>query len=125
MIHPALYTSLTKNKGWGVFTREYIPADTMIELSPVIVMSADEKQCLDKTTLFNYLFDWNDGKCCMAMGLVPVYNHDYRSNCEYYQNYQENTIHIKTMRDILPGEELTINYNGDWDDVTKVWFETD
>ena len=34
------------------------------------------------------------------------------------------TILIKTVRDIEKGEELTINYNGDWNDEKKVWFET-
>jgi SET domain-containing protein len=123
MIHAGLYTLFTETKGWGVFTKEFIPADTVVELSPVIVMSKAEKKLLDKTTLYNYIFDWDEGKCCMAMGLIPVYNHDYRSNCEYYQDYEAHTIFIKTMRDILPGEELTINYNGDWDNDKKVWFE--
>jgi SET domain-containing protein len=27
------------------------------------------------------------------------------------------------MRDILAGEELTINYNGDFDDARPVWFQ--
>jgi SET domain-containing protein len=38
-------------------------------------------------------------------------------------NYADQTIYIQTVRDIRSGEELTINYNGDWDDAKKVWFE--
>jgi len=123
MIHEALYTFNTENKGWGVFTKDFIPEGTIVELSPVIVMSAAEKKLLNKTALYHYIFDWDNGKCCMAMGLIPVYNHDYQSNCEYYQDYEDNTIFIKTMRPIYPGEELTINYNGDWDNRETVWFE--
>ncbi len=123
MIRPCLFTDKTERKGWGVFTSESIPADTLIEISPVIVMSADEKKLLDQTTLYNYIFDWEGDTCCMAMGLVPVYNHAYGSNCEYFQDYEDCTIFIKTVRAIEANEELTINYNGDWDNEKKVWFE--
>ena len=125
MIATFLYTKETETKGWGVFTTEAIPADTLIEISPVIVMTAKEKALLDQTTLYNYIFDWQDDQCCMAMGLIPVYNHAYNSNCEYFQDYEDNTIFIKTVRDIAEDEELTINYNGDWDNEKEVWFEVE
>jgi len=38
-------------------------------------------------------------------------------------DYEEGTISIKTVREINEGEELTINYNGNWDDATPVWFD--
>lgn len=125
MILPCLYTGKTSKKGWGVFSSEAIPADTIIEISPVIVMTSEEKNLLDQTILFNYIFDWEADQCCMAMGLVPIYNHAYASNCEYFQDYQEGTIFIKTVRNIEASEELTINYNGDWNNEKKVWFEVD
>jgi SET domain-containing protein len=40
-------------------------------------------------------------------------------------DFDEETIFVKTVRAIKKGEELTINYNGDWDDETKVWFEVE
>ncbi|MBK7764322.1 MAG: SET domain-containing protein-lysine N-methyltransferase [Bacteroidetes bacterium] len=123
MIAPFLFTAITENKGWGVFTSTPIKRNQMIEVSPVIVMTAKEKLVLDQTTLYNYIFDWQGDACCMAMGLVPVYNHSYEANCEYFQDYENNTIFIKTVRDIVANEELTINYNGDWNDKKKVWFE--
>ena len=58
----------------------------------------------------------------MALGLVPIYNHSYKSNCEYFMDYDDATITVKTVRIIESGEELTINYNGDWDDDTALWF---
>jgi SET domain-containing protein len=39
-------------------------------------------------------------------------------------DFDDETIFIKTVRDIEIGEELTINYNGDWNDKSKVWFDT-
>lgn len=123
MIAPYLFTALTPQKGWGVFTNRSIKNDTIVEVSPVVVMGADEKVHLDKTTLYNYIFDWEGGRCCMAMGLIPVYNHASPSNCEYFQDYDEGTIYIKTTRAIRKGEELTVNYNGDSDHKGKVWFK--
>ncbi len=122
MILPCLFAHLTENKGWGMFTNKKINSNTIIEISPVIVMSAKEKKLLDQTTLYNYIFDWTDEQCCMAMGFVPIYNHEQPSNCEYFQDYENNTIMIKTVRAIKKGEELTINYNGDFDNQNKVWF---
>jgi hypothetical protein len=60
----------------------------------------------------------------MALGYVPLYNHAYRSNCEYEMNFAKQTITVRTVRDIEAGEELFINYNGDWDNESGVWFET-
>jgi SET domain-containing protein len=59
----------------------------------------------------------------MALGLVPIYNHSYSSNCEYYMDFDSNNILIKTVKPVAKGEELTINYNGDCNDETKIWFE--
>lgn len=123
MIHPSLYTDQSPGKGWGVFTSEYLPADTVIEISPVVVMRAEERKLLDQTALYHYIFEWEGDRCCMAMGLIPVYNHAYEANCEYFQDYEDNTIFIKTIREILPGEEVTINYNGDYNDQKEVWFD--
>ena len=127
MAHPQLYIEETTNKGLGVFTKKKMDKDEVIEVAPVIVMSAEDRRLLDKTLLHDYIFEWQpDGAdmCCMALGWVPLYNHSYASNCEYFMDYDDNTIAIKTVREIKAGEELTINYNGDWNDETKVWFET-
>ena len=125
MLKPYLYVDQTDSMGRGVFTAETIAADTVVELSPVVVMSSEDRVHLDKTALYDYIFEWGTkkDKCCMALGLVPIYNHSYSSNCEYFMNFEEDTIVVKTVRIIEKGEELTINYNGDWDDKTKIWFD--
>jgi uncharacterized protein len=121
-----LYIGETKDKGRGVFTKKALKAETVLETSPVIVMSATDRKLLDQTLLHDYIFEWQpagEEMCCMALGWVPIYNHSYDSNCEYFMNYDEQTIYIQTVRDIKAGEELTINYNGNWDDKAKVWFD--
>ena len=125
MIKPYLYVKNAGNTGRGVFTRERISAKTLIEDAPVIVMTKEDRIQLDKTLLHDYIFEWGVQKdrCCMALGYVPMYNHSYFSNCEYFMDFDLETIQIKTIRVIEAGEELTINYNGDWNDQKKVWFE--
>ena len=111
--------------GRGVFTHESIQKDTIIEVSPVIVMSKEERKLLDQTLLHDYIFEWGEKsqQCCMALGYVAVYNHSYKSNCEYEMNFDEQMISIKTIRYIKAGEELFVNYNGDWDSGKKIWFD--
>lgn len=121
-----LYISETEHKGRGMFCVWAIKAGVIIEKAPVIVMSAADRELLDKTLLYNYIFEWlPDGQrlCCMALGNIPIYNHSYTSNCEYFMDYDTEEMYIKAVRDIPAGEELTINYNGNWDDATKVWFD--
>lgn len=125
MLSPSLYIDFTKDKGRGVFTRKKIKAGVIVELAPVIVMSGEEQKLLDQTLLHDYIFVWGDNndQCCMALGYIAVYNHSYQANCEYFMDYDDHTMFIKTVRDIDATEELTINYNGKWNNKEKVWFE--
>ncbi len=125
MILPCLLVAATNNMGRGVFTTENLAKEMVIEIAPVLVMSKEERLLLDKTLLHDYIFEWgNDTKqCCMALGYVPLYNHSYKSNCEYEMDFDEQIISIKTVRFIKAGEELFINYNGDWNDGKLLWFD--
>ncbi len=126
MIKPFLFIQATPGKGRGVFTSESIAAETVIEVAPVIVMNPGDREQVDKTALKDYVFEWGErkDKVCMALGYIPIYNHSYESNCEYFMDYEEELIFIKSVRNVEAGEELTINYNGDFNDPSKVWFET-
>ena len=111
--------------GWGVFTSENIMEGEVIEVSPVVIMSKEERKLLDQTRLHDYIFEWGSDKnqCCMALGYIPVYNHSYKSNCEYEMNFETGEIAIKSVHFIPAGAELFINYNGDWNDPKPLWFE--
>lgn len=124
MILPCLTIVSSPGRGRGVFTTEDLAAGTLVEVAPVIVMSKGDRAWLDKTLLHDYIFEWGVHKdqCCMALGYVPVYNHSYRSNCEYEMDYEQEVISIRTVQAIAAGEELFINYNGDWNDERPVWF---
>lgn len=125
MVLPFLFIAPAENRGRGVFTSEDIEEGVMVEVSPVVVMSLEERKLLDQTLLHDYIFEWGENKdqCCMAMGYVPVYNHAYESNCEYGMDYDQQLISITTVRTVKAGEELLVNYNGDWNDATPLWFD--
>jgi SET domain-containing protein len=125
MILPFLFIAPSGERGRGVFTSSPIAKHVVIEIAPVIVMESKDRVLLDQTLLHDYIFEWGGEKrqCCMALGYVPVYNHAYQSNCEYEMDYDNDLIRIKTVRDIREGEELFINYNGDWNDPKPLWFD--
>lgn len=124
MILPFLFIAPTASMGRGVFTSEPIAKGTIVEMAPVIVLSGEERKLLDQTLLHDYIFEWGEDakQCCMALGYVPIYNHSYQSNCEYEMDFAQQQIRVQAVRDIEAGEELFINYNGDWDDKKPVWF---
>jgi SET domain-containing protein len=126
MIYSSLYIAGTAGMGRGVFTTNSIEEGTIIETSPVVVMNREDRRLLDQTLLHDYIFEWGVKKdqCCMALGYIALYNHSYKSNCEYDMDFENETISIKTVRYIKAGEELFINYNGNWNDAKPVWFET-
>src|SRR6202161_1034874 len=100
MILPSLFIASTEGMGRGVFTSEDISKGTVIEVSPVIVMTGAERKLLDQTLLHDYIFEWGHDRkdCCMALGYIPLYNHSYRSNCEYEMDFEGQVITIRSVR---------------------------
>ena len=126
MILPSLDIATAGGKGRGVFTSKRIPSGTVIEVSPVLVLTAKERKQIEGTKLYHYIFEWGESRrqACVAFGYVSMYNHDYTANCEYEMDFEEKIVTVRTVRDIKKGEELTINYNASPNDKTKVWFDT-
>ena len=125
MILPILYLAPSPDRGRGVFTQAPIAKDTVIEVAPVIVLTAADRLWIDKTRLHDYIFVWGEqgDQCAMALGYVPMYNHAAPSNCEYEMEWAHELIRVRAVRDIEKGEELFINYQGDWDSREPVWFD--
>lgn len=95
-----------------------------MEISPVIVLTAAERKDVEKTKLFDYIFEWGKSRKqgCVALGYVSMYNHDYSSNCDYEMDYDARLMTIKTVKPVKKGEELCVNYNADPNDKKLVWF---
>ena len=128
MILPHLVVTLSEKGGKGgkgVFTTKAIPANTIIEISPVLVMTPKEGKDIELTKLYHYVFEWGNNRKSAALGLgyISMYNHSYSANCEYEMDYDNNYITIKTVKPVKKGEELYINYNAEADNKTPVWFD--
>lgn len=120
-----LYIKDTDKKGRGVFCTEDIPADTMIEICPVIVCPPLDRKLIDESYLYNYYFLWEDdhASTAIALGYGSLYNHSYQPNARYETYYEEQVIKFIAIKDIPAHTEITVNYNYDSDDQTPVWFD--
>lgn len=121
---PFLYISESLLGGRGVFTIEEIPVDSLLEICPAIVLSEWDMEQIHKTDLHDYYFLWGDeqNQCAIALGYGSLYNHSYHPNARYLLDFEQMTIDIYAIRDIEAGEEITVNYNGEPDDPSPVWF---
>jgi len=126
MIQPYLFIAKTGTRGRGVFTSQDIPAGTLVEVSPVIAMPSEARVLLDQTLMHDYIFEWGGDKkqCCVALGYLSLYNHASPANCDYEMDFEEQVISIRAIALIPAGDELRINYNGEWNNPSPVWFET-
>lgn len=126
MLLPFLTIAPSENRGRGVFTTKNIPADTVIEISPVIELSPKERKQIEGTKLYHYIFEWGKSKrkAAVALGYVSMYNHSFEPNCEYEMDYENGNMTIRTIKDVKKGEELYFSYNGDPKDKTPLWFKT-
>lgn len=126
MLLPYLVIAPSEIGERGVFTTKNIPADTTIEISPVIELTTKERKQIEGTKLYHYIFEWGNSRrqACMALGYVSMYNHSFDPNCIYEQDYEARTMTIKTIKPVKKGEELFFSYNGDPEDQSPLWFYT-
>ncbi|WP_435009786.1 SET domain-containing protein [Tundrisphaera lichenicola] len=119
----AIEIKRTKGKGRGVYARRLIRRGEIIERVPVIVMTVEEyAKGLSETVLKDYCFNWSAGKVALALGYGSIYNHSYRPNARY-DDVGPLTKQFTALRDIRPGEEISVNYNGEPRSRAKVWFD--
>jgi SET domain-containing protein len=111
------------DKGRGVFTDSPISKDTLIERCPVIEIPALQSGHIDVTVLYDYYFGWgqDNQEIAIALGYGSLYNHSFSPNAVYVKNLSEQTIDYVALRDIEPGEEILVNYNGDPDNHSTLW----
>lgn len=127
MILPILAIAPSKQRGRGVFATEAIEAQTILEVSPVLVFSMEDRKKAEETLLYNYIFEWGEGHELGALGLgyISIYNHSYQPNCSYQMDFDNELMTITAIHDIAAGEELFINYNADPEDQSPIWFEAE
>ncbi|MFD4929731.1 SET domain-containing protein [Peribacillus butanolivorans] len=113
----------TGKYGRGVYSTRDIKKGELIEVSPVLISPEKEWEYLEKTILFNYCFFWGDhNDIAIALGYGALFNHSYTPNATFDNNEDNLSIDFYAITNIKEGEEITINYNGDPEDKSPLWF---
>lgn len=121
---PSLFITTSDLGGRGVFTGSPIEEGTLIEICPVIVLPSKERSIIHETSLHDYYFLWGEDQqqCAIALGNGSLYNHSYQPNAKYLLDYDHQTIDFYAIKNIEPGDEILVNYNGDPDGKGALWF---
>ncbi|MCR9202474.1 MAG: SET domain-containing protein [Planctomycetaceae bacterium] len=120
---PYIEVKQSPGKGRGVFACKFIPAGTEFEKVPVLVFPSEEVLTGEVgDVLADYVFEWGKGTVALALGFGSIYNHSYSPNARYDDVGRMTKVYT-ALRDIQPGEEITINYNGHEDATDPVGFE--
>ena len=115
---------VVEGHGRGMFATRKILKGELIERAPVIPLSEKEWPVASRTLLSDYGFDWGekDEQAAIALGYVSIYNHSYSPNAQLEQMLDELMMDVVAIKDIQPGNEVTINYNGEPGDQDPLWF---
>ena len=100
-----------RKKGRGVFAKRDITKGQIIERVPLLIVSWDE---IADSELADYVFVYTETKVAIALGYGSLYNHSYCPNARYDDDGRRVKI-FSAIRNIVAGEEITVNYNGDPD----------
>lgn len=113
----------TEKKGRGVFAINRLPEGEIIERAPVIVIADERRHSAGRSALDDYYFEWGSD-FAIALGFGSLYNHSHKPNAVFVCRHKRMCIEFVALRDILPGEEVTIHYNDCFDFLSSLWFET-
>lgn len=97
--------------GYGVFTRGFIPKNTIIEVAHTIRLPVNEREHL--TTLLQYDFQCPDPNYTLiAMGFGGIYNNHKNYNVDWVPS--NDTVKYTTNKNVYPGEELFVYYGDNY-----------
>ncbi|USP76775.1 hypothetical protein yc1106_04049 [Curvularia clavata] len=117
---PHLVIKADTPKGRGVFATKDIPAYTVIDVCPVLVLEIEEnKKHIEKTSLYHYTYNWpqtdaygnNQVAQAVVFGLGSMFNHSTQEqNVGWIRDLGRKIIVYRALRDIPAGQELCISY---------------
>ncbi|MEM9991752.1 MAG: SET domain-containing protein [Bacteroidota bacterium] len=122
---PSVYVGPSDLHGRGVFTHSYIPAGTLIEICPAIILPADEVSIIHSTRLHDYYFLWGDTQkeAAIVLGFGSMYNHAEHPNARYIMDYEQQSMDFFATSDIEAGSEILVNYRDDSEAKFQLWFQ--
>lgn len=106
----------------GVFATRNIAKGELIHEAPVIPYPNKEHVFIEKTLLADYAFEYGKNHTAILLGYGMLFNHSYNPNATYNINFPNHTFDFYAYKDIKENEEILINYNGDVDDKSPLWF---
>jgi hypothetical protein len=112
---PALEVVPVPGKGRGLVAGRRFVCGEVVDAAPVVVIPAREWELIQTTVVGRFCFAWNDGTGSVAVALsrASFLNHSYTPNVASEKHLRRREIVFVALRDIEPGEELTLNYSGD------------
>lgn len=101
--------------GRGLFAAAPIQQGTLIATYPILVLSTEDAARVKQTRLYHYVFhvdETEDGgvRTAVAFGDISMCNHSQDANASFLLDAGAQTIALKAVRDILPDEEILIDY---------------
>jgi len=102
-----IYVKKSLIHGYGVFARQAIRADQIIEECHTLPLS----ECPDD--LRNYFFGVN-GIFCLPVGYGCIYNHSNTPNAAFEYDTITGIMTFKTTKHIYKNEEICIFYGKEW-----------
>ena len=115
-----LYLSPSPIHGIGVFAATERRPGTLLEVSPVLVVCHKHVPALQQSVLYRYYFHWPPAAAALALGYGSLYNHSYQPTASFEIDTERGVIVFTAIQPICQNQEITINYNGDPDDLTTV-----
>lgn len=118
------------SKGIGVFAVDGFLEGDVVELCPVVVFCVPCDSLPE--SLQHRIFDWTAlarqeaDTQALALGYGSMYNNANPANMRYEPDETGKFLRFTAVRNVIAGEELTINYSGDGSPECKDndWFST-
>jgi SET domain-containing protein len=104
----------SRKYGRGLYAKRKIPKNTVVEISPVIIVKDKDRRRLSKTKLADYIFDWGTlqpkRKASVVLGLGSIFNHSNKPNVTYDYDFKGKCMVFKTTKKVPKGKQLFIDY---------------
>ena len=109
--------------GHGIFATRTLPPDTTLEECPYLRIRADE--CAG--TLDDYVFNLETAEdngdadvYSLVLGWGSLFNHADKHNTEYWHDTDRDLIIFHTIKQVVAGSQLFVNYGREWWDSREI-----
>lgn len=112
--------------GWGVFALKDMRSGEVVELLPALVVPHEDMAQVEGSYLDRYAYEGPEDQYIVATGACSWLNHKNPANCEYEVHWEDDGdfyVRVFAVKTIKKGQEITINYNGSYNDPTPVNFQ--